>query len=195
MPASAQTQATAKGSTVHTTLDYLRTLESGQRYERILAGLDPVTRGALEAVARTTEFPYAHLLELWRAADRELAESIPDWIERSGCHAIESLGVQLYGGILRKRSPIEFLTQSISLFRLYYHPGDMLVAEQAPTRAVLRLDGFPSEDTLFCRRQTGGLRCAIEIAGGRRPRVRHVRCAHLGDAFCEWELTWEPAAP
>jgi hypothetical protein len=24
--------------------------------------------------------------------------------------------------------------------------------------------------------------------------VRHVRCQHDGDAFCEWELAWEPPA-
>jgi hypothetical protein len=36
---------------------------------------------------------------------------------------------------------------------------------------------------------------AVELAGGVRPSVRHVRCAVEGDAFCEWELHWEPPAP
>src|SRR5690606_39650866 len=104
--------------------------------------------------------------------------------------SIESTGVQLYSGILRKRSPHEFLTQSVSLFQLYYSPGDMQVVEEEATRAVLRLSGFDSEDVLFCRRQTGGLRQALLQAGGESPRVKHVRCVHAGDAFCEWELTW-----
>jgi predicted hydrocarbon binding protein len=58
-------------------------------------------------------------------------------------------------------------------------------------RIVLRLVGFEHESRHFCRRQTGGLAKAVEIAGGERPRVRHVRCALEGDAFCEWELRWE----
>ena len=50
--------------------------------------------------------------------------------------------MQLYSGILRKSNPIEFLTQSVSLFRLYYRPGDMEVVYEAPGTAVLRLVGF-----------------------------------------------------
>lgn len=45
-------------------------------------------------------------------------------------------------------------------------------------------------DPLFCRRQTGGLPRAIDIAGGSRAQVRHVRCELLGDAFCEGALRW-----
>jgi hypothetical protein len=121
--------------------------------------------------------------------------AVPDWPERAGAQAIESYGVQLYGGILRKASPLEFVTQSVSLFRLYYHPGDMKVVEQEPVdekggRVVLRLVGFAHDSPLFCRRQTGGLMCALALAGGEDPHVRHVRCTLEGDAFCEWELRW-----
>ena len=99
--------------------------------------------------------------------------------------------MQLYSGILKKSTPTEFLTQSVSLFRLYYHPGDMEVVYDSPGAAVLRLVGFDPGTPLFCRRQTGGLRCAITLAGGLEPRTRHVRCALEGDAFCEWELGWK----
>ena len=96
----------------------------------------------------------------------------------------------MYGGLLRKASPAEFVTQSVSLFRLYYAPGDMVPVEVEPGRAVLRLEGFPTASPLFCARQTGGLRQATELAGGKSVRVRHVRCEHEGDAYCEWELRW-----
>ena len=99
--------------------------------------------------------------------------------------------MQLYSGILRKSTPTEFLTQSVSLFRLYYHPGDMQVVYDAPGAAALRLVRFDPETPLFCQRQTGGLRCALTLAGGLEPRTRHVRCSLEGDAFCEWELGWK----
>jgi len=75
---------------------------------------------------------------------------------------------------------------------LYYHGGDMAVVEEAANRAILRLTGFNSDgrDQLFCRRQTGGLEKALSIAGGKAARVRHVRCAIEGDAFCEWDVSW-----
>jgi hypothetical protein len=111
-------------------------------------------------------------------------------MEQAGAFAIDSLGQQLYGGLLRKSSPMEFITQSVSLFRLYYAPGDMVPVELEGSRAVARLVDFPAIGPLFCRRQTGGLRRATELAGGKQVRVTHVRCEHEGDAYCEWELRW-----
>ena len=150
----------------------------------------------MREAAPTDEFPFALWTRLSAATDAVIGEAVPDWPERAGAWAIESTGLQLYGGILRKQSPIEFLTQSVSLFRLYYQPGDMKVVEHEAVgerggRGVLRLVGFDHGSAIFCRRQTGGLRQAVALAGGERPRVRHVRCVLEGDAFCEWELRWQ----
>ncbi|HEX2094554.1 MAG TPA: hypothetical protein VHG28_19270 [Longimicrobiaceae bacterium] len=180
----------AKGSTIRSTLEFLTAEAGPEVVERVLASLPAEDRRRVETVSATEEVPLELLLGVWRAADRVLAPSRPGWIERSGASAIESFGVQLYGGILRKASPTEFLTQRVSLFQLYYRPGNMEVVEVEPGRAVLRLVGFDPGDTLFCRRQTGGLLRSVELAGGREASVRHVRCAVEGDAFCEWELRW-----
>ena len=189
MSASAKLPVT-KGATVVATLAYVLVVHGAEARAQVLTALDPALRDRLVSIDATAELPYAELLVLWRAADEALRERDPQWMERSGAHSIESTGVQLYSGILRKRSPHEFLTQSVSLFQLFYSPGDMEVVEEEGTRAVLRLSGFDSRDVLFCRRQTGGLRQALLQAGGESPRVKHVRCAHEGDAFCEWELAW-----
>ena len=93
--------------------------------------------------------------------------------------------------LLRKTSPIELVTQSVSPYKLYYFQGTMDPVETLPGRAVIRLVGFDALGPLFCRRQTGGLKCATELAGGVDIQVRHVRCAAEGDAFCEWEVKWQ----
>ena len=184
------TTAKAKGSTIRSTLAYVRETGGEELLERVLARLSGATRAAIETVHDTDERPFELTVALWNAADAELGTSDPQWIEKSGAHSIQSTGVQLYSGILRKSTPLEFLTQGISLFRLYYHPGDMQVVEQDGTRAVLRLVGFDHGTPLFCRRQPGGLHRALSLAGGDEPTVRHVRCRIEGDAFCEWEMRW-----
>ena len=180
----------AKGSTVRTTLDFLTAEGGSELVARVLGPLAADVREQLTRVDATGEVPYALVQQFWKSADAVLA-SDPSWAERAGAFSIESLGVQLYRGILLKRSPGEFLTQSVSLFQLYYRPGDMTVVMEEPGRAVLRLVGFDAGISVFCRRQSGGLRCAISLAGGTEPSTRHVRCALEGDAFCEWELRWK----
>ncbi len=189
-PTGAPAAPMTKGATVVATLAYVEGAHGAAMRDAVLERLPMPLRHEVAAVEPTAEYPYAKLLALWRAADEILRERDPAWMERSGAHSIEAAGAQWYRGILRKRSPHEFLTQSVSLFQLFYSPGDMEVVEEDGTRAVLRLSGFDSGDTLFCRRQTGGLRQAILLAGGEAPRVKHVRCAHADDAFCEWELVW-----
>lgn len=183
----------AKGSTLHSTLAFVEAEFGAEARGSVLSALPAEERERVVAARATDEIPMALLRALWRATDTVLGEREPRWPERSGAYSIEGPGTRMYSGILHKQSPLEFVTQPVSLFRLFYHPGDMEVAEAVPGRVVLRLVGFDAGTTVFCRRQTGGLLRAVELAGGARASVRHVRCQHEGDAFCEWELGWEQA--
>jgi hypothetical protein len=191
--ATAETAAweRAKGSTLRSTLGFVSATAGEPAMRQVLDHLSADEQRAVLGAAPTDEVPLALLQALWRAVDAVVGAQMPDWPERSGAFSIERSGKDLYGGILLKKSPMEFLTQRVSLFRLYYHPGNMEVVEAEPGRAVLRLVGFDPADRTFCRRQTGGLLCSIQLAGGTQGSVRHVRCSVEGDAFCEWELRWE----
>jgi hypothetical protein len=183
----------AKGSTFHTTVDFIRAEYGDGMVARVLAEVSPEARASVESAAATDELDYDLLKELWVTTDALIGRADPGWMERAGAFSIGLRGAKMYGGILRKKDPNEFLTQSISLFKLYYHPGDIELVEHTQGRAVLRLVGFEARTQLFCRRQTGGLTKAIELAGGDHAATRHVRCELEGDAYCEWELTWGPA--
>ena len=182
--------AKAKGSPFIATMEFIRAEKGAERLERVLSRLPFDERSRVTSVKATDKVPLDLALALWRAADDELRDEEPEWVERAGGYAIEVPGVRMYSGLLRKASPTEFLTQRVSLFKLYYHPGNMEVVEDEEEHAVLRLIGFDQPDPLFCRRQTGGLRRALIEAGGHESTVSHVRCVSEGDAFCEWELRW-----
>jgi hypothetical protein len=184
------TQQQAKGSTLRSTLAFVRSLVGDEGGDRVLARVPAEERARIVAAQQTEEVPLELLLSLWHAVQAEIGGEHPDWPERSGGFSIGNAGVEHYRGILLKKSPAEFLLQRVSLFRLFYQPGNMEVVEEEPGRAVLRLVGFDPSERTFCRRQTGGLLRSIELAGGTDPAVRHVRCSLEGDAFCEWELRW-----
>jgi hypothetical protein len=186
-------KALARGSTAQTTLTFIRATYGDETADTILGRLGSAERKQLQSAGTTDYLSYDRLLALWKAADAHLAPEHPRWMEAAGAYAIESLGQQMYGGLLHKASPTEFVTQSVSLFNLYYPQGNMEAVEVEPGRAVIRLVGFDALGPLFCQRQTGGLRVAAELAGGHEVRVAHVRCAHEGDAFCEWEVRWRQA--
>ncbi len=183
----------ARGSTVMATLEFLTEEKGASVTRKALDRLSKEDRARIANVIATDEVPLSLPTRLWRAIDAEIGVKDPGWVERAGAFSIQLRGVQSYGGILRKTTPSEFLTQHVSLFNLYYHGGDMTVVEQATNRATLRLVGMDtsSRDQLFCRRQTGGLAKALSFSGGKSARVRHVRCAIEGDAFCEWDIRWE----
>jgi hypothetical protein len=182
--------AVAKGAALRATLAYIETAAGADTLNAVMQRLPDDLRARIETVRPTDEIPFGLLLDVWRAADAVMRPLDADWMVEAGAHSIRSVGSDLYGGIIRKGTPADFLNQPVKLFRLYYHSGDMHIVEQQPGRAVLRMVGFDEPDALFCERQTGGLRIAIELAGGRGAAVRHVRCANQGDAFCEWEATW-----
>lgn len=191
--AKAGTEPAARGSTIMATLEFLTSEKSPAIAKKVLDRLSSEDRARIDAVSATDEVPLSLPTRLWHAVDDEIGAADPQWAERAGAFSIQLRGVQSYGGILKKTTPGEFLTQQVSLFNLYYHGGDMAVVEQAANRAILRLSGMSVDerDQLFCRRQTGGLERALSISGGKAARVRHVRCAVEGDAFCEWDVRWE----
>jgi hypothetical protein len=184
--------AIAKGAALRATLAYIESSAGPATLETVMARLPADLRARVENVVSTDEIPFRLLIDVWRRADEVMRPLDAGWVEKAGAHSIRSLGSQMYGGIIRKGSPAEFLSQPIKLFRLYYQPGDMHIVELEAGRAVLRMVDFDEPDPLFCARQTGGLRVTLELAGGKNPDVRHVRCANQGDAFCEWEATWQP---
>lgn len=180
----------AKASVVLNTAAFLREKGGDALWDQVLAAMVPQLSNGITCLTAQDDVPLDDLFALWHAADEILRPEDPQWMERAGQFAIDRAGRLEYSGIVGKPSPEEFLNQRISLFRLFYRSGRMEIVQNEEGRAVLRLVDFGPSTPLFCARQTGGLQRTLELAQGGAPSVRHVRCEHEGDAFCEWEMVW-----
>lgn len=186
-----------RGSVVVTTLDYLREQGGQALVARVLGRLSPDRRRDVQAIRPGDDLPWSVAIDLWRAADLVLGKRSPAWTEQAGAFAaererasfVESVGLEPQGSLFAGRSPQEFVDRLASLFRRDFRGGDVASVFDEPGHLVLRLLELDA-DPLFCARQTGVLRGALEIAVGEQAGVEHARCAADGDAFCEWELRW-----
>ena len=120
----------AKGSTLRSTLRYVEAEHGAAAADAVLERLPNEERRRIESAGAMDEVPVELLRVLWDAVEGAVGKRDPGWPEKSGAYSIQSMGVQLYGGILRKRDPLEFLSQPVSLFRLYYQPGNMEVVSR-----------------------------------------------------------------
>ena len=181
--------------TLRSTMEYVEQELPSTGREAILAMLPAAERKIIEATSAQDEVPYEIALHLWRAIDATLAPRDAKWMEHMGAYAIQRAADRIGDVFLHRPSPLAFITQQVPLFRLYYTPGDMVVLGHGPNDAMIRLVGFEPEDSLFCRRFTGGWTAALEITGGRDVVIRHLRCTCEGDLFCEWTLRWAGGTP
>src|SRR3954464_121376 len=110
MTAAAVAAPQAKGSTLRSTLRYVESEHGAEAAAGVLGRLGAEERGRIESAGSMEEVPVELLRALWDAVEAAIGRRDPGWPEKSGAYSIQSMGVELYGGILRKRDPPEFLS-------------------------------------------------------------------------------------
>ena len=107
--------AVAKGSALLATLGFVKDQFGSAVLQQIVDRLPAAEQEIIRSASATREIAFSLLLDVWRASDAVLRVRDHEWMERAGAHSIDSMGTQLYGGIVRKATPLEFLNQRIRL--------------------------------------------------------------------------------
>ncbi|MBN2554307.1 MAG: HAMP domain-containing protein [Anaerolineales bacterium] len=96
----------------------------------------------------------------------------------------------IYKTILKADSVAGVLRKLPMVWRLQVSNGEMIVREHGPGQMEITLnDEVESE---ICQNSlVGYMRGLIELKGGKRVNVSHVRCIHRGDPHCMYELRWD----
>lgn len=88
------------------------------------------------------------------------------------------------------RDPHGLLRSASTIYRLYYDTGSRTYQAMSTRRAVLRTLQSKTYSALDCLTVMGWHEKAIEMCGGREPRVSHPKCRARGDSFCEYVCEW-----
>jgi hypothetical protein len=92
---------------------------------------------------------------------------------------------------VRERDPHGLLKQAAAIFRLYYDTGYRTYERTGDRRATLRTFECQSFSEADCLTVVGWHEKAIELCGGRAPKVTEPLCRARGNDTCEYRCEWE----
>ncbi len=88
------------------------------------------------------------------------------------------------------RDPHGLLRSASAIYRLYYDTGSRTYHASGGRKAVLRTLQSKTFSPWDCLTVIGWHEKAIEMCGGRNPRVTHTKCRARGDGLCEYLCEW-----
>lgn len=86
--------------------------------------------------------------------------------------------------------PHGFLRRTPQIYQMYYDTGRRTYESTGERTAVLRTYDAPTVSVHDCLTVVGWHRKAIEMSGGRNPRVIETKCRALGAELCEYLCEW-----
>jgi hypothetical protein len=186
----ADSDATTKGTILRSLLKFVEKDLSPEQHAAALAALLPSDRELIVgrrilASDKVSEFV---LNRLTVAAAKAKGETL-DSFGRSAGRAELADAVGVYRFLTVLLTPTALLHKASTLWSTVHSHGQLIVENETPGSARVRLTGFPSEEA-HCARLTGWFEGAGEMTGAKNTSALHAICMTRGGADCEWELSW-----
>jgi hypothetical protein len=96
----------------------------------------------------------------------------------------------VYKILVRFGSPEALAKRAGTVLPTYYQPTSMEIIEAVPRKAVLRITQFPEYDVMIENRLCGYFERAIEICGGKTPKIQVTSSLTKRQPFSEFIVTW-----
>lgn len=186
-----ETVPTTKGTILRSLLKFVEKDLSAEQRARAYAALPAIDRQLLEqpsilASEKVSEFT---LNRLTVEAARAKGEPLESFGRRAGrAELADAVGIYRFFVIVL--TPTALLRKASTLWATVHSHGSLVVENETPRSAHMRLSNFPSE-AAHCARLSGWFEGAGEITGVKEIRVVHDVCMMHGGADCQWQLSWE----
>jgi hypothetical protein len=96
----------------------------------------------------------------------------------------------VYKILVRFGSPESLAKKAGTIMPTYYQPSSIEVVEAIPRKAILRVTQFSEYDIMVENRLCGYFERAIEVCGGKTPKVQVTSSLSRGHPKSEFLITW-----
>jgi uncharacterized protein (TIGR02265 family) len=180
-----------KGSVLLSRLAFVRERMGAVSYKALLAGLSEDDQRVLgEIVLSSAWYPFALNERLDAAIAAKTGRGDAVFRELGARSANDNLGAS-QRNFVRERDPHGLLKHATSIYRLYYDTGNRTYERVGDHKAILRTHDSESFSRADCLTVVGWHEKAIQLCGGRNPRVVEKQCRARGAPFCEYVCEWE----
>lgn len=179
-----------KGVVLRSRLAYVRENMGAVAVGRVLARLPDPLRIDLQRVLPASWYPF----EVQEALDDAIAAEmgIGDKLFRLlGEQSARDNLATTHRAFVDARDPHGLLQHAAAIHDAYYDTGRRTYERSGDRGALLRTFDCLSYSRAECLSNLGWHHAAIEVCGGRRPRVTDPFCRARGDAHCEYRCEWE----
>src|SRR4051812_26011895 len=181
------------GNTILARRKYVIDRGGDQLWERVLAHLPEADAKELRrTILVTGTWPLDLNLRLDEAIAREVHPGDPQRAFREMGRA--SADVNLTGSqraFLKPGDPHHLLSFAETIYAYYYGEGRRTYEKTGPFAATLVTYDAPPATPADCLTVVAWHERAIELSGGRNPRVVETQCRSRGAAVCEYRCSWE----
>lgn len=179
-----------RGSVVLSRLAFVRQAKGEEAVKRVLAALPLEDRKHFAGtVLPNVWYPFEAGEHLDAAIAAELGGG-DEIFKQMGARSAEFNLGDTQKLFVQGRDPQGLLRSASAIYRLYYDTGARTYHASGARKAVLRTLQSKTFSTYDCLTVVGWHEKAIEMCGGRNPRVTHTKCRARGDDFCEYICEW-----
>lgn len=180
-----------KGAVLDSRLAFLRAEGGPALVKQVVAMLPRADREAIEVGFHPDEWCSFDLnARLDLAISKALGRGDAIFKTLGAYSAAHNLG-SVHRVYVTKKNPHGLLEEAATIFRVYYDSGHREYTRLSDTSAALRTYDCRSFSVEDCLTVAGWHEKAIELCGGKSPRVTEPICRAKGGPLCEYLCEWE----
>ena len=179
-----------KGVVLKSRLGFVRDAKGEEGLQRVLTALPAADRALLESLLPSSWYAFEVNERLDQAIAKEMGRGNAIFTVLGERSAADNLRAS-HRSFVDTQDPHGLLRHAASIHEAYYDTGHRTYEKTGEKSAVLRTHDCASFSRPECLTNMGWHRKAIEICGGRNPRVTDPECRARGDAVCTYVCEWE----